>query len=281
MPPTAHRQSERRLSRPANAGGTHKTDSPDQTNKPSSGVSGSGELHDRNLICISILLPAFIQGNETADAFQKSPPLTSQPMKKLIPLLALFTVCSAMATAAEQPLKPVSVKGSADEKSELSAPDIQQIIALYQRLTRKKIVYDNSVQGPINLDIAALPEGDKAIELIERTLFANGFSLVDVSSDSIQLVGLARNPRTIGVPAYSKASDLPKGERVVTYIFKIQHRDAAELGQLLQCTIAPSIYTFCMPDSKTGTIVLTERTSVIRSLMPIVEALDAPKPAAK
>ncbi len=184
-------------------------------------------------------------------------------------LLLLLTVCVFASV----------VTASADDEITLAFrnSDVREVVDLYQRLTDKKIISDLTVQGLVNLAVDTPVSRDKAIELIEKTFFAHGYSLVDVSSDTIEVVGLARNPRAVGVPTYTKPDEIPKGERVFTYIFKLQHRGATEVQQLLTQHIAKSIYTSVIADPKSDTVVVTERTSVIRSLLPIVAAFDVPQ----
>jgi len=155
--------------------------------------------------------------------------------------------------------------------------DVKEIIASYQRITGKKIIYDNTVQGPINVVSATPVTQEKAIELIEGTLFADGFSLADVGNDSIQVSGIGRNSRSIGIPVYSKPEDIPTGERVFIYIIKLQYRDAGVVQKVLMQQIAPTVYTDVVADTDSKTVIVTERTSVIRSLLKIVAAIDVPK----
>ena len=183
-----------------------------------------------------------------------------------LPLFALFVFASIFTASATEPIK-LAFRNS----------DVHEVLALYQSLTAKKIIYDNTVQGTMSLDLEAPVNREKAIELIEKSLFANGFSLIDISGDSVEVAGLGRNPRALGVPVYTKPEDIPKGERVFTFIIKLHHRDAAAIQQLLAQHIAASISTSVIADSKSGTIVVSERTSVIRSLLPIVAAFDIPE----
>ena len=80
---------------------------------------------------------------------------------------------------------------TADEQINLSFKnsDIREVIALYQRLTGKKVIYSTIVQGYVSVLMDTPVSREKAIELIEKTLFANGFPLVDASDDTIEVVG--------------------------------------------------------------------------------------------
>jgi len=183
-------------------------------------------------------------------------------MNRLL-LFALLLFTSFLTASAKEPVKLAFTNA-----------DVREVIALYQRLTAKKVIYDNTVQGTVSLSEPAPVGQGKAIELIEKTLFADGFFLIDASGDTISIVGLARNPRSLGLPTLSKPEAIPAGERVFTYIFKLRHRAANEVAQLISAQIAPSTYTSVIPDQKSGTIVVTERTSVIRGLLTLVANFD-------
>jgi general secretion pathway protein D len=168
--------------------------------------------------------------------------------------------------------------GMADEqiKLQFTNTDVREVIALYEKLTSKKMIYDNTLQGPVNLNVAEPVSEEKAIELIEKTLFSNGFALVDSASDTIQVVGLTKNARGEGIPTYSKPDEIPHGERVFSYIIKLQYREAIEIARLLDQHIAPSLYTSVVSDAKSNTVIVTERTSVVRGLLKAVAAFDVP-----
>jgi hypothetical protein len=64
--------------------------------------------------------------------------------------------------------------------------EVSDVIAQYGSLTQFKIIRDNFVQGKVCLDdIAKLPS-EKAVEIIERTLFANGYSITQIDSDIVE-----------------------------------------------------------------------------------------------
>ena len=73
--------------------------------------------------------------------------------------------------------------------------------------------------------------------------------------------GRSKSP-VVGVPVISDPKDVPKGERVISYVFRFKHRDAVEMQQLLgQYLSPPRAYTSLLAD-RTGsnTVVATERT---------------------
>src|SRR3954464_1495656 len=55
--------------------------------------------------------------------------------------------------------------------------DVNDVLAFYESLTHFKIIRDNFVQGKISISVGEPITPDKAIEIIERTLFADGFAI--------------------------------------------------------------------------------------------------------
>lgn len=155
--------------------------------------------------------------------------------------------------------------------------DIKQILDLYERLTRKKLVYDNTVQGPVNIWVNTPVTPDEAIRIIEINLLLNGFTLVPASDPSIiKVIGVGKNARTAGVPIISDLDQLPEGERVVTFLFKLRYIEPQDLQQMLGQYIAPTSSTSIVSLQKSQAILITENTSVIRGLAKIIREIDIP-----
>jgi general secretion pathway protein D len=153
--------------------------------------------------------------------------------------------------------------------------DVCDVLKQYAALTHFRLIHDNFVQGKISLDVAGLPP-DKAIDTIERTLFVNGFAIVQLDPDTVEIVGTGKNPRTVGVQIITDPKDLPRGERVISYMFKPAFGDVQELQQILgQYLSPPQPYTSFLALPKANALLVTERTTVIRSLIEIIAAIDA------
>jgi type II secretory pathway component GspD/PulD (secretin) len=148
---------------------------------------------------------------------------------------------------------------------------------LYESLTHFKIIRDNFVQGRINISVAEPVSSAKAIEIIERTFFADGFAIIQVAPDTVEIVGTGRNSRGNGVPTISDPTQLPEQERVVSYLFQFKYADAKKVQQLFaQYLSPPKSYTSFLRAEDTNTLWVTERTSVIRQLLVTAGKIDVP-----
>ena len=155
--------------------------------------------------------------------------------------------------------------------------DVADILHLYEALTGKKLVMDNFVQGKVNIFISKEVPREEAIKIIEINLLMNGFSLVPSEDDIVKVIGTGKNPRTAGVPILSDESEIPEDGRVISFLFKLRYADAQELQQVLgQYLSPPQPYTSFLALPKASAILVTENSSVIRTLSRIIDQVDVP-----
>jgi hypothetical protein len=102
-----------------------------------------------------------------------------------------------------------------------------------------KVIRDDSAQGRVSIDDVAGLAPEKAIQIMERSLFANGFTITDIDAETIEVSGMRKNPRAIGIPVVSDAKDLPKRERLVSFVLVFKHQNAEELQQALGQYLSP------------------------------------------
>jgi type II secretion system protein D len=199
-----------------------------------------------------------------------SPPPSTAPAKT--------TTEAPTQTQANQPSIP-NLTPVPDKTVTLQFPnsDVVDVLHLYEQLTGKKLIMDNFVQGKVNIFISRAVPRDEAIKIIEMNLLLNGYSLVPAGGDLVKVIGSNRSPRNTGVPLVSDESDIPEGDHVITYLFKLKYADPVELQQVLgQYLQPPQAYTSFLALPKAGSILITENSSVIRTLIQIVNQIDVP-----
>jgi type II secretory pathway component GspD/PulD (secretin) len=155
--------------------------------------------------------------------------------------------------------------------------DVCDLLQQYGALTHLKVIRDNFVQGKVSIDDVSGLQRDKAIEIIERTLFSDGFSITDVDPNTVEVTGTGKNARAIGVPVFNDVKALPTQERLVSFVFGFKYRDAKEMQQIVaQHLSPPKMYTSFIVEPKSNTLLVTERTTVIRKLIDIIAKMDVP-----
>jgi general secretion pathway protein D len=153
--------------------------------------------------------------------------------------------------------------------------DVQDVLRYYEQLTGKRVIMDNFVNGKVNIFLTKDPTREEAIQIIQISLLMNGFSLVPEEPDIVKVIGTGKNPRTQGVPIVSDQADIPAGDQVVSYLFRLRYADPAELQQVIgQYLSPPQPYTSVLPLPKSSSILITENSTVIRGLAKIIEQID-------
>ena len=153
--------------------------------------------------------------------------------------------------------------------------DVVDVLRLYEQLTGKKLVMDNFVQGKVNIFIAKDVSRDEAIQLIEMSMGLNGISLVQAGPGIVEVVGAGQNPRKAAVPIVSELTDIPVGNPVISFLFRLQYADPQELQQVLMAYLQGSsgtINILALP--KSSSLLVTQNADIIRQLASVIEQVD-------
>jgi type II secretion system protein D len=153
--------------------------------------------------------------------------------------------------------------------------DVVDVLHLYEQLTGKKLVMDNFVQGKVNIFIAKDVSREEAIKIIEISMALNGISLVPAGRDIVDVVGAGQNPRKAPVPIISDLADVPAGNPVISFLFRLQYADPQELQQVLMAYFQGSsgtINILALP--KSSSLLVTQNADIIRQLAGVIEQVD-------
>ncbi|HEU5246795.1 MAG TPA: secretin N-terminal domain-containing protein, partial [Candidatus Udaeobacter sp.] len=153
--------------------------------------------------------------------------------------------------------------------------DVVDVLHLYEQLTGKKLIMDNFVQGKVNIFIAKDVSREEAIKIIEMSMALNGISLVPAGRDLLEVVGAGQNPRKAPVPIVSDLSDIPAGNPVISFLFRLQYADPQELQQVLMAYFQGSsgtINILALP--KSSALLVTQNADIIRQLASVISQID-------
>ena len=176
---------------------------------------------------------------------------------------------AAPAEAAAPPATPQTVR------LQFPNSDVVDVLRLYEQLTGKKLVMDNFVQGKVNIFIAKDVSRDEAIKIIEMSMGLNGISLVPADHGIVEVVGAGQNPRKAAVPIVSELTDIPVGNPVISFLFRLQYADPQELQQVLMAYLQGSsgtINILALP--KSSSLLVTQNADIIRQLASVIEQID-------
>lgn len=224
------------------------------------------------LLCEALLIAPLAAQNPT---FQPPPPPAAAPAAPPSGTI------SAPGTGALPPVAtaaPAPIPGAdGEEKVKLQLPnfDVRDVLQFYERLSGKRLVLDSTIQGQLNVVVQGEISKSEAIKILETALLLNGFSIVP-GEGITKVLGLSKNARGAGVSIYSDFASLPEGELVVSYLFRLRYLDPTELQQILQQYVTANLYTSFVALPKSGALLVTESTSVIRKLVQLVREVDLP-----
>jgi len=157
--------------------------------------------------------------------------------------------------------------------------DVRDVVSAYNRLTGLKVVPDDMVQGTINVALVRQIPKLKAIAFIEQSLFANGYSMVQIDEGTVRVVGIGKEPRDEGIPLVSKAEDIPANERLISFAIKLQFRQPEEIIPVLlqQTGASQALGNIFAADPAARAVIVTERPRIIRNLIELIKEIDVPK----
>ncbi len=223
----------------------------------------------------------------------RSPIQQNKTVDRLFCIAALVLVSATAASAQRESQRPTvpavkAVNPQAPADSPAAPPnapatvrlqfpnsDVVDVLHLYEQLTGKKLVMDNFVQGKVNIFIAKDVSREEAIKIIELSMALNGISLVPVGRDIVDVVGAGQNPRKAPVPIISDLADIPAGNPVVSFLFRLQYADPQELQQVLMAYFQGSsgtINILALP--KSSSLLVTQNADIIRQLASVIEQVD-------
>jgi general secretion pathway protein D len=177
----------------------------------------------------------------------------------------------------QAPADPPAAPPNAPSPVRLQFPnsDVVDVLHLYEQLTGKKLVMDNFVQGKVNIFIAKDVSREEAIKIIEMSMALNGISLVPAGRDIVDVVGAGQNPRKAPVPIISDLADIPPGNPMISFLFRLQYADPQELQQVLMAYFQGSsgtINILALP--KSSSLLVTQNADIIRQLASVIEQVD-------
>ena len=187
------------------------------------------------------------------------------------------TVPAVKAVNPQAPAEPPAAPPNAPATVRLQFPnsDVVDVLHLYEQLTGKKLVMDNFVQGKVNIFIAKDVSREEAIKIIEMSMALNGISLVPAGRDIVDVVGAGQNPRKAPVPIISDLADIPPGNPMISFLFRLQYADPQELQQVLMAYFQGSsgtINILALP--KSSSLLVTQNADIIRQLAGVIEQVD-------
>ncbi len=193
---------------------------------------------------------------------------------------AALIACAALAGAAagqEAPRPAASAARVPEETVTLNFvnADIEAVVRAIGQYTGRSFVIDPRVKGTLTLVTERPVTRRQAYEELLSALRLQGFTLVESpDAGGVARVLLEADAKLQGGRVLAPAASPPRGDQVITQVFRLQYESASNLVPVLRPLIAPN--NTIAAYSANNTLVITDYADNLRRLAHIIEDIDSP-----
>jgi general secretion pathway protein D len=178
----------------------------------------------------------------------------------------------------DPPAKPPAARRASSEDAvvlNFVNADLEAVVRAVGQFTGRTFVIDPRVKGTLTLVTERPVTRQQAMDELLSALRLQGFALVESSEPG----GVARvlpeaDAKLQGGRVITPATGAPRGDQVVTQVFRLQYESVTNLVPVLRPLIAPNNTISAYPAN--NTLVITDYAENLRRLARIIEAIDSP-----
>ena len=169
----------------------------------------------------------------------------------------------------------LSAGAAAQERVTLnfSNAEIDAVVRAIAQFTGKVFIVDPRVKGTLTLTIEQPLSPDQALAALSAALRLQGVVLVE-SGGVVRVVPEADAKLQGGAVQFGPPVGAPRGDELVTQVFRLNYAAAASIVQVLRPLIAPNNTISAYPAN--NTIVVTDFAENVRRIARIIAAIDTP-----
>ncbi|HYS14497.1 MAG TPA: type II secretion system secretin GspD, partial [Burkholderiaceae bacterium] len=206
--------------------------------------------------------------------------------------IAWAVVCALVLPAAPAAAQQAPARGTKPPNNAANAPkpgeetvmlnfvgaDLEAVVRAIGQFTNRTFVIDPRVKGTINLVTERPVTKQQAYEQLLSALRLQGFTIVE----SGQPGGVARilpeaDAKLQGGRVVQPEQTAPRGDQIVTQVFRLQYESATNMVPVLRPLIAPNNTISAV--GANNSLVITDYADNLRRIARIIEALDSPSTA--
>ncbi len=153
--------------------------------------------------------------------------------------------------------------------------DVEAVIRAIGQYTGRTFVIDPRVKGTMTLVTERPVTRRQAYEELQSALRLQGFTLVESpDAGGVTRVLLEADAKLQGGRVLAPTAPAPRGDQVLTQVFRLQYESASNLVPVLRPLIAPNNTIAAYPAN--NTLVITDYAENLRRIARIIEAIDSP-----
>jgi general secretion pathway protein D len=153
--------------------------------------------------------------------------------------------------------------------------DLEAAVRAIGQYTGRQFVIDPRVRGTLTLVTERPVTKQQAYEQLLAALRLQGFTIVEPARpDGIVRIVPEADAKLQGGQVVVPASPTPRGDQIVTQVFKLRYESATGMVPVLRPLIAPNNTISAYPAN--NTLVITDYAENLRRIARIIEAIDSP-----
>jgi general secretion pathway protein D len=150
--------------------------------------------------------------------------------------------------------------------------DIDAVVRAIGQYTNRTFVVDPRVKGTLSLVTERPVTREQAFEQLLTALRLQGFTIVQTGS--VARVLPEADAKLQGGAVVSPQGSAPRGDQLVTQVFRLQYESATAMVPILRPLIAPNNTISAYPQN--NTLVITDYADNLRRIQRIIESIDTP-----
>jgi general secretion pathway protein D len=150
--------------------------------------------------------------------------------------------------------------------------DIDAVVRAIGQYTSRTFVVDPRVKGTLSLVTERPVTREQAYEQLLTALRLQGFTIVQTGS--VARVLPEADAKLQGGAVVSPQASAPRGDQLVTQVFRLQYESATAMVPILRPLIAPNNTISAYPQN--NTLVITDYADNLRRIQRIIESIDTP-----
>jgi general secretion pathway protein D len=150
--------------------------------------------------------------------------------------------------------------------------DIDAVVRAIGQFTNRTFVVDPRVKGTLSLVTERPVTREQAYEQLLTALRLQGFTIVQTGN--VARVLPEADAKLQGGTVVSPQTAAPRGDQLVTQVYRLQYESATAMVPILRPLIAPNNTISAYPQN--NTLVITDYADNLRRIQRIIESIDTP-----
>jgi general secretion pathway protein D len=150
--------------------------------------------------------------------------------------------------------------------------DIDAVVRAIGQFTNKTFVVDPRVKGTLSLVTERPVTREQAYEQLLTALRLQGFTIVQTGN--VARVVPEADAKLQGGNVIAPTTPQPRGDQLVTQVFRLQYESATAMVPILRPLIPPNNTISAYPQN--NTLVITDYADNLRRIQRIIESIDTP-----